>query len=48
MGFLIGILLALKASDRQIEEMAKQKLEKKAKVKKVTNEGIFDDKEVYQ
>ena len=31
MGFLIDILLALKASDKQIEEVDKQRLEKKAK-----------------
>ena len=34
MGFLMDILLALKASDKQIEEVDKQRLEKKAKDEK--------------
>ena len=43
MGFLMDILLALKASDKQIEEVDKQRLEKK-----VNDEGDFDDEEEYQ
>ena len=40
MGFLMDILLALKASDKQVD---KQRLEKK-----VNDEGDFDDEEEYQ
>ena len=40
MEFLMGILLALKASDRQIEEVDKQKLQKK-----LNDEGDCDDEE---
>ena len=39
----MDILLALKASDKQIEEVDKQRLEKK-----VNDEGDFDDEEEYQ
>ena len=41
MGFLIDILLALKASDKQIEEVDKQRLEKKAKDRKEYQLGRF-------
>ena len=41
MGFLMDILLALKASDKQIEEIAKQKLEKNAKDQKEYHWGQF-------
>ena len=37
MGFLMDILLALKASDKQVD-----------KHKKVNDEGDFDDEEAYQ
>ena len=43
MGFLMDILLALKASDKQIEEVDKQRLEKK-----VNDECDFDDEEENQ
>ena len=41
MGFLMDILLALKASDKQIEEVDKQRLEKKAKDEKEYWLGLF-------
>ena len=44
----MDILLALKVSDKQIEEVDKQRLEKRQKMKRNTDYGYFDDEEEHR